>query len=1109
MTNWRLLAQGVALSALTAGFAVPAMAQETTSGLRGYVLNPDGTAAPGATVTLTDTRTGLTRTTNAADTGAFDFRNLNVGGPYTVAAAAPNQQPIQVGDITLALGSSADVNLQFTGDASVQQAIIVTGAVNNVVQVAIGPSSQFSLDDLQSEPAINRDLKDIIRADPRIYIDETAGGTAGTDGVQCGGASARFNSLTVDGIGLNDGFGLNSNGYPTERMPFPYDAIANVSVELAPFDVQYGGFTACNINAVTKSGTNRFSGSLFFDYTDNNLRGDKIEGRDVFVPEFDERRYGGTFGGPIIEDRLFFFGAYEKVEGVNLFARGPEGSGATNIITGFTQAIYDQIVNTARTVYGINDLGGTINSDPAEDEKYLARLDWNINDRHRAALTYNHNTGLNLTESDSNQVTQFEFGNHLYDRGAELNAYSGQLFSDWTDNLSTELRISFNDVDFTQQCRDGGNIGEVQITVAPSRTVFFGCDDSRHANALDYTVFGVKAAANYTWNDHFLTVGGERLEYDIFNQFVQHTEGEFIFPSLQAFIEGNPSNIFYGNAQGTNNPTDAAATFGYAINTVYAQDEFSVTPNINITLGARYDWYESSDSPRANPFFLARNGFSNTENLDGKGVFQPRFGFDWDATDRLSVRGGAGLYSGGNPNVWVSNSYSNDGLTNLQFEARNPLATGFPLALNILNTPNRADERGSGQTVNPNGALWGIPAYLFDAVASGSANSTVNAIDPDFEPASEWKFAIGATYFADLGRFGDDYRVDLDFLRSQAKSASTVIDTALERVGTAPGGAPLYKRVDRSVAACNDAATVNTAACPTRSANDFLLTNTEGGFSNIWSLGLSKDYDWGFDWQFGYAFTDAKDIRSMTSSVAFSNWTSIAVTDINNPSLANSNFEIPHRFTLRLGYEREWFDDFTTRISLFGSAFKSRSFSYNFAAGGLNDTFGDGQESLHLLYVPTGPNDPNVFFCGGAAQASPLCRVSTTGAGATQFRSFDTTGFFNFVDAVGLQRGAFTSRNGQEGQWTNKFDLRVEQEFPTGFGVGSVFAVVENIGNLLNDEWGVVYEASFPQQARIVEVDRDPATNRYVYRQLARVTPENPVNSVSFWTVRLGVNWEF
>lgn len=187
--------------------------------------------------------------------------------------------------------------------------VITTAVAVQRADVAIGPASSFGIDDLENAPAINRDIKDLIRIDPRIYIDE-----ADVDGIQCNGASPRFNSLTVDGVKLNDNFGLNRNGYPTQRMPFPYDALSNVSVELAPFDVQYGGFTACNINAVTKSGENEFHGSLFYDYTSDGFIGDNLEGDLIPPGDFNEKRYGFSVSGPIVQDKLFFFVSYQNDE---------------------------------------------------------------------------------------------------------------------------------------------------------------------------------------------------------------------------------------------------------------------------------------------------------------------------------------------------------------------------------------------------------------------------------------------------------------------------------------------------------------------------------------------------------------------------------------------------------------------------------------------------------------------------------------------------------------------------------------------------------------------------------------------------------------------------
>jgi len=312
---------------------IAATAQVTTSAMRVTVTTPGGAPATEANVSVTDTRTGATRTVSVTSAGTVAVTGLRIGGPYTVKASA-------IGYSEMSLGESA------------MEEVIVTSAAVMSQQVALGPASTFGIQDLQDYPAINRDIRDVIRFDPRIYQDAAFVGA-----IQCAGASPRFNSMTVDGVRMNDNFGLNSNGYPTTRQPFPFDAIQQVSVELAPYDVQYGGFTGCNINAVTKSGANEFFGSFFYDYTNDSMKGDRLEGDKIDNGDFTEERYGATFGGPIIKDKLFFFLAYEKLEGVQQFNRGGADSGAGDTVNGVSVAQLAEIAEIAQSVYGY-DVGG-------------------------------------------------------------------------------------------------------------------------------------------------------------------------------------------------------------------------------------------------------------------------------------------------------------------------------------------------------------------------------------------------------------------------------------------------------------------------------------------------------------------------------------------------------------------------------------------------------------------------------------------------------------------------------------------------------------------------------------------------------------------------------
>jgi hypothetical protein len=454
---------------LALGLSTSVMANTTTSSIKGKIEGPQGNPAVGTVVTIVHTPSGTTKNAVVNATGYFVAKGLRVGGPYEVKVDSNKFEDKTVNDVYLTLGETFPMNIALSSEQAIET-IEVTGRSISAFSGGTGPASHFSAEDLASAPAINRDIKDIVRIDPRIYVDESR-----EDAIQCGGGSPRFNSLTVDGVRMNDSFGLNDNGYPTTRIPFSYDSIDQVSVELAPFDVKYGGFTSCNINAVTKSGGNEIHGGFFYDYTNDSMKGDSVEGEDLDNGDYTEERYGFNVGLPLIEDTLFFFGSYEKLEGVELFGYAPLGD---NI----SQSELDNIVQIASSVYGY-DAGGTTPSMPVEDEKVLLKLDWNINDQHRASLVYNYNDGFKLDQSDTWAMT---LDSHYYEKGAELNSLVGSLYSDWNDNFSTEVRLGKTKFDNRQRSLDSASsFGEVQIRQGGT-TVFLGTDESRQTNEMNW-----------------------------------------------------------------------------------------------------------------------------------------------------------------------------------------------------------------------------------------------------------------------------------------------------------------------------------------------------------------------------------------------------------------------------------------------------------------------------------------------------------------------------------------------------------------------------------------------------------------------------------------------
>ncbi|MCC2616392.1 TonB-dependent receptor [Aestuariibacter halophilus] len=1028
-TKLNRIAMAVALSV---GMSTAAMAQETSSSLKGVITGPQGNPAPGTVVTITHVPSGSVKTAVVGASGQFSAKGLRVGGPYSVKFDSDKFADTTVNDVYLNLGEPLDLSLALEQMQDIESIVVTASSVSTSVFGETGPATNFSLSDLENAPAINRDINDVIRADPRVYIDESF-----NNAVQCAGASPRFNSLTLDGVRMNDNFGLNSNGYPTEAMPFSYDAIEQVAVELAPFDVQYGGFTACNINAVTKSGTNEIHGGLFYDYSSDSLKGDTADGEFQDNGDYTDKRYGFHVGFPILKDTLFFFGAYEKAESAELFEYDIGGR--------ISQADIDRAIQIARDSYGY-DAGGTPGSMPVEDEKLLLKLDWNINDDHRASLMYNWNDGFSLSQSDSGSG-RTSLSNHFYERGAEIKSTVLSVYSDWTDDFTTELRIGKTDLDNRQTSIDAASgFAEVQIRTDGGGTIYIGPDDSRQSNDLNWDNFTMKLAGTYYADEHTITAGIEYEKLNVFNLFMQHTVGEYRFSSLDDFEAGTPSRIYYNNSAGTNNPADAGASFTTKMWTAYVQDDFYLTDDIQMMVGLRYDRWSTSDEPTFNQQFQDRYGFSNTGTVDGMDLLQPRVGFNWSLEDNLELRGGFGLYSGGNPNVWISNAYSNDGVTNIGLQDR----SGESLFNKVLT--------GAGRPI------YDIPQALFDAVAATSpsdGDGSVNATDPDFDVPSEWKFNIGATYVTE-----DDWVILADILYTDKQNSAIVYDLSVERTGaTAPDGRPIYDSVDGRF-----------------SGSDHLLTNVSGGdgSSKVFSLAANKSFDNGLDVSAAYAFTRATDVNPMTSAVAFSNAGNVAVADQRNYGAATSDYEIRHRITLNLGYSHEFFDGYATRFNLFGNISEGKPVSFVYSDSG--DMWEDQSDYRSLIYVPL-LDDPNVVWADGEAA------------------------FNDLVEAEGLTRGEIMTRNSTSADWWVKFDLRVEQELP-GFMDGhkaSAFFVVKNLGNLINDEWGIMRQGSFVGDDIIEASINDQGQYVYSYNGYDQTIQRD----ASLWEVRLGVKYKF
>ena len=1059
-----------------------AQAQDTASAMRGRILDQEGTPVAGASVVVVDQRTGVARSYQSNDSGTFLAARLPVGGPYTVTVN--DTQTVEVASI--GLGDTYNLTVYMRPE---MEEIVAVGQQTQIVETAPGPAATFGLQDLDSAVAFNRDIKDVYAIDPRLNLDGFE--------INCAGKHPRFNNITLDGVSHGDRFGLNTNGYSTATgMPFPYDAIQQVSVELAPFDVKYGGFSACNINAVTKSGSNDWEANAFYEYTTDSLREDKLDDLDLSGESYRETKQGFTVGGPIIKDKLFFYAAYEEQEEPRFLAAGYAGSGNGEERPWLSQADYERVLNIAQNIYGFDP--GAQGKDGAQTaENYLVRLDWNINDSHNVAAIYNDYDGVQSRSSDSDPF-EFEFSNHFYDKGSVSKTYTLILDSQWNDAFSTQLYYNDTRMDDSQVTVGPKDIGDHQINVNGfDNIIYLGADDSRQANKLFTDSQLLKLSGQFLVGDHIFTAGYETEELEVFNIFVQHSRGgEWDYrddsfgdndPNCAAlsaqqrydntavadsdgdtgndvcepdgidhFELGRPYRVYYGSGGGTNDPNDAAANFVNTQNALYVQDEiYFAEQDLTLTAGLRYEWIDSNDSPTYNSTLSDAIGIRNDSGLDGVSIVMPRVGFTWGMRDDLTLRGGLGLYSGGNPNVWLGNAWSRDGITNVQ------VREDYFHALSIFD--------GGIPTVSGAPVGGAVPQVLFDEVAaiSGDAGSFFfnNLIDPDYEAPREWKTAIGATWDMPWGGI----TADIDLMYTRLKKQAIYIDVSQEHI---PGndtlaGAPIY------------------TAIPGAGEGNLMLTNAKAdGSGTVFSAVFKKDFDWGMDLMLGYARTDVEDAAPMTSFTGESSFENLATNDINNPRAATGNYNVKSRVTLRASFAREFFGDNETRFTLMGYYQSGQPSTYTMFS---EDSLQVGESFRHLLYVPDPAGDQNVLFAPG----------------------FDQTAFFEWVKKRNLKGGKFVRRNGQESKVNSRIDLRVDQEIPLFMDdlKARAFLKIYNFTNMLNDEWGRQYDAEFFSQD-VVDVSLDPS-GAYVFEAFNRKGLTDLQEFSSLWEMRLGLEVNF
>lgn len=1035
-----LLATATTVPIITA--TKDAAAQEITSSIEGTVLRPDGQPAAGVTATVTDSRDGARRTVTADERGVINFRSISAGGPYTVRIEGGSYEDILITDLYADLAGSASftVSLQ-EADDSIDE-ITVTAAQVSMVTVASGPSSTFSLADIGNMPSTQRQIRDVIRVDPRISISATGDPTSGRGGgISCLGGSSRTNSFTIDGVRATDAFGLNISGNLARfTFPIPFDTVQAAAVEFAPVSVEYGQFSGCNVNVVTKSGENEFHGSGFYLYNDDGLTGDSIDGSPFDQGVFERKNWGFDVSGPIIQDKLFFYAAYEETDTAAINEIGTADSGFPRTDTIFTTAEVNRIRDILRNQYG-RDPGDIVTNLPVISERLFGRIDWNINDNHRLEGTYaSLEESTTIGDDIGSGRGEFTFSDNFHNRGSDSETFAVRLYSNWSDRLSTEFRYSTQEVNDLQNPVGGGEAQEENIPRivigAPFGNEFFGMEFAsgpgtfRSANKLSTTKDQFKIKADYQIGDHLITGGYEYETLDVFNLFIINATGSLIFESIDQLEAGVVANIRSG-VSFTLNPNDAAAQFTRDINSLFLQDQWDITDNLQLIYGVRYDWYTSDDSPLLNPNYQQRYGISNQVAFDGLDAFQPRLGLNYTLPERFGdtrISAGFGVFSGNDPTVWFSNAFQNFGgalgvgdLSSCPAGTENVLAGGFQ----------------------------GIPQCVLDAGQQQALNNAgaVNATDPGFDLPTVNRYSFGVEHnTAFENEFLSDWLVKLDIIYSDYNNSVDFLDLSLTQTGTAPDGRPTYTQIDPLLAGCT--ATFNgprlgfngvTPEC-LGGNQDVFFTNKVGSDAYTFTTAIqaSKVFEWGNAWSLnvggGYSYNESEVGNPGTSFTAAENFRAVVASDISSVPVGPSLRNTPHNFTVQTTLSNQFFGDNTTSVTAFFQVRHGAPISAVFNgqpfAGDIGDT---GGRARNLLYIPTGETDPLVTF-------DP---------------AFDTAGFFSFVDSNGLARGAIQGKGGLDEDWSSDLDIRIQQEIPLFADAKlKLFLDFENVLNLINEDHG-------------------------------------------------------
>ena len=1089
----------LSLGLLLALAAAPAFAQSTSAAIGGQVVGSDGQPVSGAEVTITHTESGTVSRATTDASGRYNARGLRVGGPYTVNINKAGAGSDTEENVFLNLNQVSTVDAQLNNSVTTLGTVQAVASASTYVFSSDNKGVGTSISGRQLETAVsgNRSLDDVARLDPRITITDQNDGS-----ISVAGQNNRYNNISVDGLSVTDPFGLNANGMGFTGSPISPDTIAAYDIKITDYDTASDSVGA-NINAVTKSGTNEFHGSVYYALTDAGSMIGKRGGSEY--NSFDQNKtIGATIGGPIVKDKLFFFLSYEdqKINGIS-------GVGTDAVSSGRLTADKVNAVADAFEAIGIQAGSyGSASDVTLQDKRALAKLDWNITDDHRASFTFQQTEETKPTPYSSYvRDNSAILPSNWYTTTSKTNNYSVQLFSDWSDNFSTELKIGYQKYDAT----NAADINQPEVfacfavscnTNAPASInasipwVVAGEDRFRHQNSIASERFSGSLSGTYYVGDHTIKGGVDFLSNEIANVFGQLLNGSYGFADkngngtpVDEILAKNYSTFVKNYLADGITLADSAGTWKYTQISPFLQDTWQVNDNLSIVYGVRVNIPKADHAPpvavesstntapgatAGAPVWESRFGYGSDTTLgSGNKVIQPRFAFNYsfDSERMMQLRGGAGLFQTVPPYVWLTNPYTNNGVVSSKgYNGTNPVADPFSA------DPNAQP--------GPTSALAGVCAT--------NAVCQIDVLDPDFKLPGAWKFSLGFDAELAWGLTGS-----IEYTRIQHKNAIAYLAPNIGKPnGTLPDGRNAYWQTYPNPSTTQVGNGTSNGAYPEINTRSTLLTNVDEGGSDSLTFSLSKAMSNGFSGNFSITQTRSTEVNPGTSSQAYSNYNYAARTDPYELSEAASRFEIPLSVKLSASWEHAFFGDNKTSVNVYYNGHDGQPYSWIFG----NDINGDSITTNDLAYIPL-VNDPRVAY-----------RAGTTADQIAAFQNFISSDAY-----LNSRRGQIAERGVSHQPWINQFDVGFQQELP-GFFNGDKFVVrldVYNFANLLNKNWGEQEGVGFFGNRRLTNV-ADVINGKYVYDltnppQSFGVydSYSNPARVISRWQALLTVKYKF